>query len=191
MAIGATTEDHSGSAHREPRLAEFAALGLLLVEGFVILGYVAAGIANQVQFGGQSFNAVESHVWGYTLTYVSGWSAPPAVVVFLFGPLALVAWIGRREGDEISKERTRVVLRLELVLAVLTVIAGIVSIVGRVVQLSPSQQWSGFFETLGLGIGSVCLGIVAVVVVGWLADDLHVDLLGRHGVDDPMDEEHR
>jgi hypothetical protein len=189
MTIGGRTDDRSGSAHRELRLAELAALGLLVVEGLVILGYVAAAIANQAQFGGQHFNAVESHVWGFTLTYLSGWSLPPVVVVFLLGPLGIVAWIRQRGGDEISAARAGLVLRLEFVLAMLTVIGGIVSIVGRVIETSPAQQWSGFFETLGLGVGSVCLGVLGVVIVRWLADDMGVDVLGRQRADEPMDEE--
>jgi hypothetical protein len=71
------------------------------------------------------------------------------------------------------------VLQLELVLAVLTVLGGILSIVGRVLQVSPPQQWSAFFATLGTGVGSVCLGLLGVVVIRWLASDLHVDLFAR------------
>jgi hypothetical protein len=184
VTIDASTEELSGHAHRELRLAELVALGLLLVEGLAILGYVAAGIASQAQFGGQSFSVVGAHAWGYTLTLASSWSAPWAVAVFLLGPLALVAWIGRRDGDEASAHRSRLVLRLELVLALLTVIGGIVAIVGRVMQVSPSQQWSAFIATLGTGVASVCLGLLAVVVVRWLADDLDVDLFGRRNRDD-------
>jgi hypothetical protein len=179
MTIGASTEDLSGSARRELRLAELVAFGLLLVEGLAILGYVAAGIANQAQFGGQDFSVEGAHAWGFTLTLASSWSAPWAVAVFLLGPLALVARIGRREGDEVSADRSRLVLRLELVLAVLTVIGGIVAIVGRVMQVSPPQQWSAFFATLGTGVGSVCLGLLAVVVIRWLADDLQLELFSH------------
>lgn len=182
MTIDARSEDLSGAAHRELRPAELVALGLLVVEGLVILGYVAAGIANQVQYGGQSFSVQGAHAWGFTLTYVSGWAAPGAVALFLLAPLALVAWIGRREGDEVSEARTVLVLRLELVLAVLTVAGGILSIVGRVMQVSPSQEWSSFFATLGNGVGSVCLGLLGVAAVKWLAGDLQVDVLARHDV---------
>jgi hypothetical protein len=183
MTIGTTTEDLSGAAHRGVRLAGLVALGLLAVEGLAILGYVAAGIANQAQFGDQNFSVVGAHAWGYTLTLASSWSAPWAVAVFLLGPLALVAWIGRREGDD-SADRTRLVLQLELILAVLTVLGGILSIVGRVMQVSPPQQWSAFFATLGTGVGSVCLGLLGVVVIRWLASDLHVDLFARRDADD-------
>jgi hypothetical protein len=183
MTIGTTTEDLSGAAHRGVRLAGLVALGLLAVEGLAILGYVAAGIANQAQFGDQNFSVVGPHAWGYTLTLASSWSAPWAVAVFLLGPLALVAWIGRREGDD-SADRTRLVLQLELVLAVLTVLGGILSIVGRVMQVSPPQQWSAFFATLGTGVGSVCLGLLGVVVIRWLASDLHVDVFARRDADD-------
>jgi hypothetical protein len=187
MTIEAPTEDPSRYAPREVRLAELVALGLLAVEGLVILGSVAAAIANQVQFGGQNFSAVGAHAWGYTLSLASAWSAPWAVAVFLLGPLALVAWMGQREGDEISEDRTRVVLRLELLLAVLTVIGGTVSIVGRVMQVSPPQQWSAFFENLGSSLGSVVLGILGIVVVKWLADDLQIELLSPRGVGDPVE----
>ena len=153
----------------------------------MILGSVAAAIANQVQFGGQNFSVVGAHAWGYTLSIASAWSVPWAVAVVLLGPLALVAWMGQREGDEISEDRTRVVLRLELLLAVLTVIGGTVSIVGRVMQVSPPQQWSAFFENLGSSLGSVVLGILGIVVVKWLADDLHIELLASRGVGDPME----
>jgi len=187
MTIEAPTEDPSRCAPREVRLAELVALGLLVVEGLVILGSVAAAITNQVQFGGQNFSAVGAHAWGYTLSLASAWSAPCAVAVFLLGPLALVAWMGQREGDEISEDRTRVVLRLELLLAVLTVIGGTVSIVGRVMQVSPPQQWSAFFENLGSSLGSVVLGILGIVVVKWLADDLQIELLSPRGVGDPVE----
>jgi hypothetical protein len=156
--LRAATEDLSDSEHRELRLAELVALGLLAVEGLVILGYTAAAVANQAQFGGSGFSAEGSHAWGFTLVQASAWSAPWAVAVFLLAPLALVAWIGRREGEEISAARTGLVLRLELVLAVLTIAAGVVSIVGRVMQV---QQRSAFFESLGTDVGSVCLGFLA------------------------------
>jgi hypothetical protein len=189
MTIGTPTETLSGAADRALRPAELVALGLLVVEGLVILGYVAAGIANQAQYGGQSFSVQGAHAWGFTLSYVSGWASPGAVAVFLLAPLALVAWIGRRVGDEVSEARTVLVLRLELVLAVLTVAAGILSIVGRVMQVSPSQEWSAFFATLGTGVGSVCLGLLGVAAVWWLAGNLQVDVLGRHDVGDPADDE--
>ena len=105
----------SGAAHQAPTPAELVALGLLAVEGLVILGYVAAGIANQVQYGGPSFSFPGARAWGFTLTYVSAWASPGAVAVFLLAPLSLVAWIGRRNGDEVSQARTVLVLRLELV----------------------------------------------------------------------------
>jgi hypothetical protein len=189
MTIGTTTEDLSGAAHRGVRPAMIVALGLLVVEGLVILGYVAAGIANQVQYGGQSFSVPGAHAWGFTLAYVSGWAAPGAVAVFLLAPLALVAWIGRRQGDEVSEARTVLVLRLELVLAVLTVAGGILSVVGRVMQVSPSQEWSVFFATLGNGVGSVCLGLLAIAAVKWIAGDQQVDLLARHEVGDLTEDE--
>lgn len=185
MAIGAPTDDLSGSAHRDLRLAELVALGLLVVEGLVILGFVAAAIANQLQYGGQNFSVVGAHAWGYTLTLASGWSPPAGVVVFLLAPLALVAWTGKRTGDELSEERTRLVLRLELVLALLTAVGGVLSVVGRVMQYSPPQEWSAFFVTLGNGVASVFLGLVAIVAVKWLAGDMQVDVLTRHDVDDP------
>ena len=191
MTIEAPTEDPSRSAPREVRLAELVALGLLAVEGIVILGYVAAAIANQVQFGGQNFSVVGAHAWGSTLSLASAWSAPWAVAVVLFGPLALVAWMGRREGDEISEDRARLVLRLELVLALLVVVGGVVSVVGRVMQFSPPQEWSAFFQILGIGLGSVVLGILGIVVVKWIADDMHVELLSPHGVGDPVEGEER
>ena len=181
MTVEAPSQDPSRYAPGEVRLAELVALGLLVVEGLVILGSVAAAIANQVRFGGQNFSVVGAHAWGYTLSLASAWSVPWAVAVFLLGPLALVAWMGQREGDEVSGDRTRVVLRLELVLAVLTVVGGTVSIVGRVMQVSPPQQWSALFENLGSSLGSVVLGILGIVVVKWLADDLHVELLWPRG----------
>lgn len=189
MTVGTPTEDLSGASQRGVRPAELVALGLLVIEGLVVLGYVAAGIANQVQYGGQDFSIQGAHAWGFTLAYVSDWSAPGAVAVFLLAPLALVAWIGRRERDEVSEARTALVLRLELVLAVLTVVGGILSIVGRVMQVSPSQQWSAFFATLGTGVGSVCLGLLGIAAVKWLAGDLQVELLGRHEVGDRTEEE--
>jgi len=79
------------------------------------------------------------------------------------------------------------VLRLELLLAVLTVIGGTVSIVGRVMQVSPPQQWSAFFENLGSSLGSVVLGILGIVVVKCLADDLQIELLSPRGVGDPVE----
>lgn len=191
MTVEASSEFLSRSAHRELRLAELVALGLLVVEGLVILGSVAAAIANQAQYGGQNFSGEGARAWGYTLSLASGWSAPWAVAVVLLGPLALVAWMGQREGDEISEHRTRLVLRLELVLALLIVVGGIVAIVGRAMQSSPSQDWSVFFEILGTGLGSVVLGIVGIVVIKWLADDRHIELLSSQGVGDPVEGEER
>lgn len=191
MTIDARTEDLSGAADRGVRPAGLVALGLLVVEALVILGFVAAGIANQAQYGGQSLSFQGAHAWGFTLAYASEWAAPAAVAVFLLAPLALVAWIGRREGDEVSGARTVLVLRLELVLAVLTVAGGILSIVGRVMQVSPSQQWSAFFATLGNGLGSLCLGLLGIAAVRWLAGDLRVDLLAGHDVGDLTADEDR
>jgi hypothetical protein len=165
-------------------LAELVALGLLVVEGLVILGYVAAGIAYQVQLSDQGV-----HAWGFFLSDVSGWSVPWAVAVSLLGPLALVAWIGRRDPDEDAEARTGLVLRLELVLAALTILGGSLSIVGRAVQLSPPQQWSAFFYALGSGVGSVVLGLLGVVVVKWLADDMQFELLpGQRGGDPAVEQ---
>jgi len=182
VTIGDATEDLSGSALREIRLAELVALGLLMVEGLVILGFVAAGIANQVQVGGQNLSLEGAHTWGYTLQLASEWSAPWAVVAFLLGPLAIVAWLGRRDRDEDSGARCGLVLRFELLLAVLTVLGGIVSIAGRQMQFSPSENWSQFFATLGLGL-------LAVVVVKWLADDMQLDLFARQALDVAPEEE--
>jgi hypothetical protein len=189
VTIGDATEDLSGSALREIRLAELVALGLLMVEGLVILGFVAAGIANQVQVGGQNLSLEGAHTWGYTLQLASEWSAPWAVVAFLLGPLAIVAWLVRRDRDEDSGARCGLVLRFELLLAVLTVLGGIVSIAGRQMQFSPSENWSQFFATLGLGVGSVGLGLLAVVVVKWLADDMQLDLFARQALDVAPEEE--
>ena len=189
MTIGDATEDLSGSALREIRLAELVALGLLMVEGLVILGFVAAGMANQVQVGGQNLSLEGVHTWGYTLQLASEWSAPWAVVAFVLGPLAIVAWLGRRDRDEDSEARCGLVLRFELLLAVLTVLGGIVSIAGRQMQFSPSENWSQFFATLGLGVGSVGLGLLAVVVVKWLADDMQLDLFARQALDVAPEEE--
>lgn len=167
MTIGADedTEDLDGSAHRETGLAEFVALSLFVVEGLLILGFVAAGIANQAQYGGLEFSVEGSHAWGYTLTLATDWSNPAAVIAFLLAPLALVAWIRTREGDELSESHCQLVLRLAGVLAVLTVLGGILSIVGHVMQISPSENWSLFLGVLGSGLGAVGLGIVGLVVV--------------------------
>jgi hypothetical protein len=187
MTIEAPTEDLSRSGHRQLRLAELVALGLLVVVGLAILGYLAAGIANQAQFGSQEYvgGIGGAHAWGYTLSIATTWAAPWVVAVFLLGPLALVAWIGRQEGDEVSEVRSRLVLRLELALGVLTILGGIVGVVGRAMQVSPPQQWSSFFATLGTGVGSVVLGILGIVVVRWLADDMHIELLSPRDVGDP------
>ncbi|HEY6473993.1 MAG TPA: hypothetical protein VIY26_13960, partial [Acidimicrobiales bacterium] len=113
-----------------------------------------------------------SHAWGYTLSLASAWSSPPAVAVFLLVPLGLVAWMSRRRPTELSESRAVLVLRLVLTLALLTVLGGILSVVGRVLQYSPSESWSSFFFTLGAGVGSVGMGVLALVVVRWLAEDV-------------------
>lgn len=181
MTIGTPADELSDAGQRELRRAELVAFGLLVVEGFAVVGYLAAGIANQAQFGGHEYagGVAGAHAWGYTLSIATTWSAPWVVAVFLLGPLGLVAWIGRRKGDETSDVRSRLVLRLELVLAALTILGGILAVVGRVMQTSPSQQWSAFFANLGTGIGSVCLGLVGIIVVRWLADDMRLDLFTR------------
>jgi hypothetical protein len=191
VTIRIPADDLSDAGKRELRLAEFVAFGLLVVEGLAILGYLAAGIANQAQFGSQEYvgGIGGAHAWGYTLSIATTWSAPWVVAVFLLGPLALVAWIGRREGDEISEGRSRLVLRLELALAVLTALGGIVAVLGRALQVSPSQQWSAFLANLGTGVGSVCIGLVGIIVVRWLADDLQLELFTREDVKDVGQEE--
>jgi hypothetical protein len=156
---------------RDVRRAAFVALGLLLIEGLLILGYVAAGIANQATFGGEVLSNVGSHAVGYSLSLATAWSSPPAVAIFLLVPLGLVAWVSRRGPSDFAEDRSTLVLRLVLTLALLTVLGGILSVVGRVLQYSPSQSWSSFFFTLGEGVGSVGMGILAIVVVRWLADD--------------------
>jgi hypothetical protein len=169
VTVGAAedTEDLGGSGHRATGLAEFVALSLFGVECLVILGFIAAAIANQAQFGGQAFGVegASSHVWGYTLSLASEWSSPGIVVAFLLGPLALVAWIRKRGGgDELTEARTRLAVRLALGLAVLTVLGGALSIVGRVLQFAPSENWASFFGILGTGAGAICLGIVGMYV---------------------------
>ena len=166
MTIGDGGEEEPvDSDTRGLSLPEFVALGLFVVEAFVILGFVAAGIANQMQAGGEDFSYQGAHAWGYTLTLATQWSQPAAVVAFLLGPLALVAWGKSRGGEAFSADRTVLVLRLALVLAVLTVVGGILLIAGRVMQFSPSTSWSTFFSVLGTGVGAVCLGSVGIVVV--------------------------
>lgn len=181
MSIEVASEDESASTRRELRLAELVAFGLLVVEGLAILGFLAAGIANQVQSGGVEFGAEGTHVWGYTLALASQWAAPWAVVAFLLGPLALIVWIGKRDDGEVTRARSLLILRLELVLALLTILGGILSIAGRVMQVSPSENWSLFFAVLGIGLGSVLLGTLGVLVVKWVADDLQFELLPRQG----------
>jgi hypothetical protein len=173
------SEDLGGAADREVRLAEFVALGLFVVEAFVIAGFLAAGIANQVQNGSQQFALGAGHVWGHTLALATEWSDPAAVAVFLVVPLALVVWLQRRGGDELSESRTALVLRLALALAVLTILGGIVYVVGNALSVSPSVAWSPFLLSLGSGLGSLVLGVVGIVVVTHLADDAHLDVLGR------------
>jgi hypothetical protein len=159
---------------RDVRRAELVAFGLLLIEGLLILGDVAAAIANQAMFGAVVLSNQGSHAWGYTLSLASAWSSPPAVAIFLLVPLGLVAWVSRRGPGDRVESRADLVLRLALTLALLTVLAGILSVVGRVLQYSPSESWSSFFVALGAGIGSVCLGILGIIVVHWLAIDLSV-----------------
>lgn len=164
-------EDTGDPVDRGLRLAENVAVKLFVVEGFVILGFVAAGIANQVQFGGATFGVEgpASHIWGYSLSLASQWSAPGIVVAFLLGPLALVAWIrARGGGDELTEARTALAVRLALALGVLTVIGGALSIVGRVLQFSPPVNWGVFFSILGEGAGAICLGIMGIYVAARL-----------------------
>ena len=164
-------EDPGDPVERGLRQAENVAVKLFVVEGFVILGFIAAGIANQVQFGGSEFGVEDpsSHIWGYSLSLASEWSAPGIVVAFLLGPLALVAWIrARGGGDELTEARTRLVVRLALALGVLTVVGGVLSIVGRVLQFSPSVNWGVFFSILGNGAGAICLGIMGIYVAARL-----------------------
>ena len=163
MSTGLPDEDLGGADDRGLRLAENVAVKLFVVEGFVILGFVAAAIANQAQFAGQAFGVQDAspHLWGYTLSLASDWSQPGLVVTFLLGPLALVAWIRQRGGgDELTEARTGLVVRLALVLAVLTILGGALSIVGRVLQVSPSENWGSFFGILGTGAGAICWGII-------------------------------
>jgi hypothetical protein len=171
MSVGLPKDDPGGADDRGIRLAENVAVKLFVVEGFVILGFVAAAIANQAQFGGQAFGVqgASTHLWGYTLSLASDWSSPGIVVAFLLGPLALVAWIRQRGGgDELTEARTRLAVRLALVLAVLTVLGGALSIVGRVLQFAPSDNWGSFFGILGTGAGAICLGIMGMYVAARL-----------------------
>jgi hypothetical protein len=188
MTIGETTEDLSDSSHRGLGPAELVALGLLVVEGLVILGFIAAAIANQVQNSAQEFSLGAAHVWGSTLVLATEWSNPEAVAFFLIGPLALAVGVHRSGGDESSETRMALVMRLALALAVLTVLGGIVSVVGHVLQVSPSENWSSFFFTLGWGLGSVVLGLLVIVAVTRLAADMQIDLLTRQGAGGPMEE---
>lgn len=181
MSIG-SNEEPDGPDQRGAGLAESVARGLFVVEAFVILGFVASGIANQVQYGGQQFGvegSSSSHVWGYTLSIASEWSAPGVVVAFLLGPLALVTWSRMRGGDEIAGDRRELVVRLALGLAVLTVLGGILSIVGHVMQSSPSENWSAFFGVLGSGAGAICLGLLTIFVVTRLSGDMQLDVFAR------------
>lgn len=165
------TAARSEATDRDVRRTEFVSLGLLLIEGIVIVGYLAAAIANQVTFGGEGLSSQGAHAWGYTLSLATAWSSPPAVAIFLLVPLGLVAWMSRRRPTDLFESRAGLVLRLSLTLAVLTVLAGVLSVVGRVLQYPPSSSWTSFFFTLGTGVGSVCMGALAIVVVRWLADD--------------------
>ena len=71
------------------------------------------------------------------------------------------------------------VVRLALGLAVLTVLGGILSIVGHVMQSLPSESWSAFFGVLGNGAGAVCLGLLAIFAVTRLSGDMQLDVFAR------------
>ena len=188
MTMEAGTEDLGASAHREVWLAEFAALGLFVVEGLVILGFLAAAIANQVAIGNNEALVYGTRTWGYTLGIATEWAAPETVAVFLVTPIALVVWAKQRVLGDLSDTRLLLVLRLSLALAALTVLGGIVSVAGHVMASSPSEAWSSFFTTLGLGLGSVVLGSLAIIVIVRLAGDMQLDLFARDDEDDLVEE---
>jgi hypothetical protein len=89
------------------------------------------------------------------------------LALFIFAPFALISY-PTADDDPAGDRVRRLVLRSELVLCFLTMVGGVLSVVGRVLQDPPSANWGGFLAALGLGIGSVVLGLLGAVAVQWL-----------------------
>jgi hypothetical protein len=101
------------------------------------------------------------------------WASPQSAALFLLGSLGLAWWQielwTNDDGDPFDEEafvhlrRTETVARIDLVLSLLTVVGGVLIVVGTLLLASPGDNWSVFAVNLGIALGSVLLGIVGAV----------------------------
>ncbi len=157
---------------RSPVFAQAVALGLVGI-GFVLMAsYVIAALANEFLVGLSSSSGpgglANQEVLGGTLTLASSWSLPQVIAFFIFGPLALAAWLSTLGNVPGWSRRAPVLLVLELVLSVLTILGAPLSVAGRLLQLAPSEDWSGFVLTLCLSFASLCLGVLGCLTAQWM-----------------------
>jgi hypothetical protein len=171
--------DEADDAGSEPartawNLAEIVAVVLLAILLILIVASIISALATQSLFAPATVVGPGRHLTvGLALERAGPWAAPQSAAFFVLGSLALAWWQieswTNDDGDPFDAEafvhlrRVAIVTRIDLVLSWLTIVGGVLVVVGTSLQESPHQNWSLFAENLGIALGSVVLGVVGLV----------------------------
>jgi hypothetical protein len=170
--------DEIDDTTNEPRsawnLAEIVAVALLAILAILIVASIISALATQDLFASATVVGPDRNLTvALALERAGEWAAPQSAAIFVLGSLALAWWQieswTNDDGDPFDAEafvhlqRAAIVTRIDLVLSLLTIVGGVLVVVGTTLQESPHQNWSLFAENLGIALGSVVLGVVGVV----------------------------
>jgi hypothetical protein len=155
-------------------LAEIVAAALLAVLCILLVASIIAALATPNLFAAASVVGPGRHLWvASALERAGSWAAPQSAALFVLGSLALAWWQleswTNDDGDPFDAEafvhlrRATIATRIDLALSLLTIVGGVLIVVGTSLQESPNQNWSVFVVNLGVAIGSVVLGAVGAV----------------------------
>lgn len=110
----------------------------------------------------------------------TGWTDPATLVVFLFGPLALIWWqirdsqVGEGSSmlgptDQVARAATTSHGAV-LVFGVLSILGGILRVLCWIREPSTHLRWAETYPFLGQGLVACALGVLAIYVGGRIAD---------------------
>jgi hypothetical protein len=170
--------DDAGSetAHTAWNLAEIVAVVLLAILLILLVASVIAALATPGLFASARLIGPVRHITvGSALQRAGSWASPQSAAIFVLGSLALAWWqIEAWTNDDadpfdadafVHLRRATMVIRLDFVLALLTIVGGVLIAVGTSMQQPPDQNWTVFVQDLGVALGSVVLGVLGVVAV--------------------------
>jgi hypothetical protein len=169
-------DDDVGSAPARTawNLAEIVAFVLLVILCILVVSSIIGALATPNLFASTTVLGPGRHLSvALALQRAGSWAAPQSAAIFVLGSLALAWWQieswTNDDGDAFDAEafvhlrRATIVTRIDLVVSLLTIVGGVLVVVGTSLQESPNQNWTEFVVNLGIALGSVVLGVVGVV----------------------------